>query len=215
MAETLIYLMRHGETAENACRPFVLQGNGVNGPLNEIGLRQAQSLAATLAQTSFTAIYSSPMLRARQTAQFLADPRQISLEPSPALEEVNVGRWMKMSWAQIKDQYPAEAKTFLANPGAVPYLGGESYLDVQARALPALDAIARQHLGETIAIVAHNVVNKAILSHALKLPISQARSLHQTNCCINILRWTDGRLDVEVLNSDLHVRNLPGTEISA
>lgn len=209
MADTIIYLIRHGETAENAQRPFVLQGNAVNGPLSENGRRQAAALARTLESVPFAAVYASPMLRARQTAATLVGPRPLVVETVKAFEEVNVGQWEKLSWNQIREKYPVESTEFLANPGTVPYLGGESYVDVQARTLPMLNEVAEKHRGETIAIVAHNVVNKSILASILQLPISRARSLHQTNCCINILRWGEPGPEVEVVNSDLHVRHLP------
>ena len=211
MADTIIYLMRHGETAENACRPFILQGNALNGPLSENGRRQAAALAGVLESVPFAAVFASPMLRAQQTAQAVIGPRPLEIETSKGIEEVNVGKWERLSWDQIVAQYPTESAEFLANPGTVPYLGGESYVDVQKRTLPVLEDLAHRYAGHTIGIVAHNVVNKSILASILQLPISRARSLHQTNCCINIIRWKESGPEVEVLNSDLHVRHLPRT----
>lgn len=209
MPDTIIYLIRHGETAENARRPFILQGNALNGPLSDNGRRQAAALSTVLESVPFAAVFASPMLRAQQTAEALIGPRPLSIETSKALEEVNVGKWERLSWDEIRAQYPAESEEFLANPGTVPYLGGESYIDVQNRTLPVLGELARQYAGHTIGIVAHNVVNKSILASLLKLPISRARSLHQTNCGINIIRWKESGPEVEVFNSDLHVRHLP------
>lgn len=211
MPDTIIYLMRHGETAENACRPFILQGNSVNGPLSENGRRQALALATLLESVPFKAFFSSPMLRAQQTAQTVIGPRPLTLETTKAFEEVNVGLWERLSWNQIKEKYPQESAEFLANPGTVPYYGGESYLDVQKRTLPVLEDLAGKYAGHTIGIVAHNVVNKSILASILQLPLARARTLHQTNCCVNIIRWTENGPEVEVLNSDLHVRHLPQT----
>lgn len=211
MPETIIYLMRHGETAENACRPFILQGNAVNGPLSDNGRRQAAALSATLATVPFAAMFASPMLRAQQTAEAVIGNRPLPIETTKAFEEVNVGLWERLSWNQIKERFPIESEEFLANPGTVPYLGGESYIDVQKRTLPVLKQLAEEYVGRTIGIVAHNVVNKSILASILQLPIARARSLQQTNCGINILRWGENGPEVEVMNSDLHVRHLAHT----
>ena len=94
---------------------------------------------------------------------------------------------------------------FFDNPAEVPYLGGECYTDVLARARPAFDELVARHPGQTIVIVTHNVVNRVLVADCLGLPLERAKFLHQSNCCFNEILCRPGITDVRSVNCDQHV----------
>lgn len=200
-----LFLIRHGATAANLQRPYILQGRTLNGPLSETGITQAQATRDFLQSFPLSSVHCSPMLRAKQTAEIIAEPHKLPLEMHDDLIEVHVGDWESMSWDKIMEANPEQYEQFMASPGTTPYLGGESYHDVCQRAFPAFEAIAQQHLGKSIAVVAHNVVNRSILSHLLGIEINKAKDIVQKNCCVNVIDYKQGTWSVATLNSAFHL----------
>ena len=206
MSETTLYLVRHGATDANLQHPYILQGSGINLPLNETGQEQAALVGRFLSELLIQHIYSSPLLRARQTAEAIAQHHQLTVNSVEAIQECNVGQWEGMDWDSISQQNPVEYKAFMENPSLTPYLGGESYGDVQLRATAAINQLLKQHLGDTIAIVAHNVVNRAYLSGVLGQDLCYAKDLRQSNCCVNILKHAEGKTSLITMNSHFHTQ---------
>lgn len=206
---TLLYLIRHGATRQNQARPVVLQGNGTDGPLSETGQTQAAGVARVLSQKGLSSVYASPMRRAQETAAVIAKPHGLSVRTVAELHEVDVGAWEGRSWSQIMQEEPDEYARFIADPGRIPYRSGESYADVLNRVKPAVTALCGKHQGESIAIIAHNVVNRVLIADVLDLPMSQAREIRQANCCVNVLRYKDERLQLVTLNAELELFGLP------
>lgn len=205
---TRLYLIRHGATAANQARPPLLQGQRIDQGLEPVGREQARRTAQALAGHPIEAVYSSPLRRARETAAILAEPRSLGPRIVPDLIEVSVGHWVGLSWAEIRERFPAEYAHFHEDPGAIPYFGGESFLQVAGRAVPALHELADAHPGGTIAVVAHHVVNRAVIGFLLGLPPATARSLRQANGAINLIEYHDGPPRVVMINACLHLEGL-------
>jgi len=206
MSETTLYLIRHGATDANLRRPYILQGSGINLPLNETGQEQAALVGTFLSGLPIQHVYSSPLIRAKQTAEAIARHHQLGVAAVEDLQECNVGRWEGMDWGSISQQHPEEYKAFMENPSLMPYLGGESYADVQKRATPAINQLLKQHSGETVVIVAHNVVNRAYISGILGQDLRFAKDLRQSNCCVNILKHEEGATRLITMNSHFHTQ---------
>ena len=204
-AETIVFLARHGATANNLTVPIRLQGNSINGPLSPIGVEQATALGEALRAVRIDAVYSSTMVRARQTSELVAAPHQLVPQAVEGLHEISVGQWEGLSWVEIQARYPREFQAFFDNPAEVPYLGGECYINVLARARPAFDELVSQHAGQTIVIVTHNVVNRVLVADFLGLPLVRAKFLHQSNCGFSEIRCRPGITDVRSVNCDQHV----------
>lgn len=202
---TRIFLIRHAATEHNIKRPFVLQGCEIDGPLNDTGRRQAAALTTALAGIQLTAIYSSPMQRARETVRQIAESRALDIQIVEGLRECHVGRWAGLSWEQIHEREPDVVARFLANPAMEKHPEGESYSDLQARVVPAFNQILSRHRGENILIMAHNMVNRVLLTTLLEMDLRHARKIRQTNCCINVLQHHDGMTDVSTINSIWHL----------
>lgn len=202
---TRVYLLRHGATSANREVPYRLQGASQDLNLDELGLVQARCAGIALAHVELSAVYSSPLLRAMQTASAVASHRQLVVRPVPELTEANVGDWEGLTWDEVRERDPDLFSLFMANPGTVPYRNGESFQDVQNRCTPVINALAQLHPNQSIAIVGHNVVNRTYLASLLRLPISQARSLAQANGGINIIDYLDGRPSLITMNANLHL----------
>ncbi len=202
---TRMFLVRHGSTEANERKPFVLQGCEIDTPLTAKGWQQAREVAGFLREVAFSAIYASPMIRAQQTASLCAESRGVTIRPVEALKECSVGRWQGLSWDEIHARDPGEIQRFLANPARERHPGGESYEDVLARVAPALNEILATHTGQNVLVVAHNMVNRAFLSHLLGMDLSHARRVRQTNCCVNIIHRSAELTDVVSVNSIWHL----------
>lgn len=205
---TRIYLLRHGATAANRSVPYRLQGQNQDLPLDEIGREQARRAAEALCAIPLVAAYCSPLLRAYDTARQVG--ARLGLEPTkvPELNESAMGQWEGLTWDEVRQRDPEHYDAFMADPGTTPYRGGESFLDVQRRAVPAIARIAAAHPGSPVLVVAHNVVNRAYLAAVIGLPIREARGLPQANGGINLIEYRDGQPKLVTLNAALHLDGL-------
>ncbi|EAQ82012.1 histidine phosphatase family protein [Blastopirellula marina] len=202
---TWMYLIRHGATANNISRPPVLQGCGINGPLVDIGLRQAEETAAFLAKTPLAAIYSSPLLRAMQTAEKIAAGRSLTIQPTDLLKEVDVGRWEGKDWGWIEANDPTGYQLHHTSPAEHGYPEGENLTQVQARVVPQLEQILDTHVQQHVAVVAHNVVIRSMIAHLLELPLDHVGHIHHDNCGITLVRRRGGKTRLISANSIFHL----------
>jgi broad specificity phosphatase PhoE len=201
-----LYLLRHGATDYNLQRPPILQGRTVDLSLSEEGRRQAERAAAFLEGAQLSAIYSSNLRRARETAEIVARMHRIPVAPRVELAEVDVGNWENRSWVEIERTEPEAFRLFHEDPGTHGYAGGENLSQVLKRVRPTFDDILANHMGQAVAVVGHNVVNRAYLSYLLDIPLSRARKVLQDNCCINVIRYREGEAAVWTLNATFHLR---------
>ncbi len=169
---TTILLARHGETDWNRENRF--QGHA-DPPLNERGREQALALAARLASESVAAVYTSPLRRARETAEIVAERLGHSIEAVEALREVDVGSWAGLTRAQVQERFPEAFARWLAHgPG---WDDGETYEQMGERVVRALYELARRHPGELIVVVTHGGPVRAAQAHAAGVSQSEARRL--------------------------------------
>jgi broad specificity phosphatase PhoE len=198
-------LVRHGATANNRADPPRLQGRRTDPPLSDEGLEQARRTGEFLAGYALDAVYSSPLLRARQTAEAIAKPHALCAQIVDDLIEVDVGVWEGRSWVEIEKTDPEAYRAFMADATVNPYLGGENLQTVLARAAPAFEQLMEQNLGRLIAVVAHNVVNRAYLARLIGMPVARYRSIPQDNCGVTLLRYRKGRATVVTINGVYHL----------
>ncbi len=201
---TWLYLVRHGATEANERVPYILQGHAIDLPLSPTGESQARAVAAFLRQFPIGRVVTSSMLRARQTAEMIA--RELGVDASVAadLQECNVGLWEGLDWGTIRERYPEAHRRFVENPAEVPYLEGESYGDVLRRTKPVIEQLLDRHVGEHIAVVAHNVVNRAFLADVMGLDLRRAPKIVQGNGCVNLVRRRAGQTELVTLNAVFH-----------
>ena len=202
-----LYLVRHGATANNRARPPRLQGRRTDPELSDEGQRQARATGRLLDQAHIDAVYSSPLLRARQTAQAVAGPHGLSVDVVEDLVEVDVGQWDGRSWEEIEQTDPEAYRLFMADASVHPYLGGENMSVIQDRVVPAFERLMAESRGRVIVAVGHNVVNRVYLSHLLHVPLARYRRVPQDNCGVNLLHFRNGRVKAVTINAVGHLED--------
>lgn len=205
---TVLYLIRHGATEANLARPPRLQGRRHDPPLARLGVRQAEATRDVLAIRPVDHCYTSPLLRAAQTAAIVAAPHGLTPLPLDALTECDVGRWEGLDWEAVRRLDPDGYRSFHANPAAFGYPGGESLRDVHDRAAPAIEELLARHAGECVLVVAHHVVNRTYLAGLLGLSPDQARRVTLDNCGISVVVRAGGRTAVSTLNAAFHLQGV-------
>jgi len=155
MDETLVILVRHGESTWNTEHRFQGQTEGV--PLSPLGQEQVQSVARWLSTHDLGTvhIYSSDMLRARQTAEAIAQELGVTVEYTPSLREMNLGAWQGLTRDQVNARWPGEldARHLDIENHRVP--GGESGAEIRERALGFYTELLSKHRGDTVILVSH------------------------------------------------------------
>lgn len=207
---TTLYFIRHGETDFN--RLNIVQGRRINAALNAFGLAQAQLLGTALRSAGLDALYSSPLLRATQTADAIATHYPgIERHTDPDLEE--------MSWGILEgaanSSYARKAfRQFYVHWGKHEYgfamEGGESVLDVADRALSAYRRILHRHEGQTVAIVTHGRWLRVLLASILpEYGLPRMNDIHHHNTAVNKIEVEDtGRVTARYLNDISHLDSL-------
>jgi broad specificity phosphatase PhoE len=180
-----LLLARHGQSVSNAVRRF----QGVQDvPLSELGRRQAEALAGAFGQRRIAAVYSSPLQRARHTAELVAAAVQAPLRSVDDLRELSLGEWEGCTVEEVEARPGNPYACWVRDPvGSLPP-GGEPLADVQGRMVRALADIERAHPnGDDVLVVCHGGVISAYLAHCLGLPLSSIWRLTVSNCSITEL----------------------------
>ena len=203
---TRILLIRHGETEWNRIRRF--QGRS-DLPLNQRGRDQGHALALALEDESVTAIYSSPLARAMETARLIkVFHPSVPLFEEEGLVEMDLGEFDGMEAEHWAAQNADFLKAWLETPASVRMPGGESLQEVQTRAMGALERITKMYPPEsTLLLCSHNFVNLTILCYALKVPLDRFREVRQETAALNVLYKQGQQFLVKVVNERSHLRN--------
>jgi broad specificity phosphatase PhoE len=205
---TTLYLIRHGATEANLATPPRIQGRRHDPPLARLGVRQAEATRDFLAIRPIDHCYTSPLLRAVQTASIVAAPHGLSPLPLEALTECDVGRWEGLDWQTVRYLDAEGHQRFHSNPALWGYPGGESFGDVHARVAPAVEDLFVHHAGESILVVAHHIVNRTYLAGLLGLGPDQARQVVLDNCGISVVVREGDRTTVSTLNAAFHLQGV-------
>jgi probable phosphoglycerate mutase len=163
---TTFYLIRHGETDWNLHGRW--QGH-TDIPLNPAGRAQAQRLAARLRADGarFDANYSSDLQRAWETAAVVGAALDLAPLALPALREINVGSWSGLTGAEVRAQDRVTYARYTSGED-VPRGGGERFLDLYTRVVAAVEQLAEQRPGRTLALFTHGGPVRALLMHAAR-----------------------------------------------
>ena len=138
-----------------------------------MGRAQALALLDQLSNVNFSAIYSSDLLRARQTAELIAKPLGLTVALEPRLREINLGAWEGMFSSDIETQYPRELEERRQDPFHAHAPNGESPLEVAERVVAAVDEMASKHPNASVLIVSHGVPLAVIICHAQGFPLDE------------------------------------------
>ena len=174
-----ILIIRHGETAWNTADRF--RGR-VPVELSSKGLAQVESLAEHLSRKEISAIYCSPLRRAVQTAEAIAQRRQTAIRPTEKLNDMDFGEWEGLTRDEVKARYADIYATWLEKPDQAQIPGAESLDSIRKRAMSALDEIMEQHKSGTVALVTHRAVTKVLICALLDLDNSHFWNIDHDTC---------------------------------
>ena len=199
---TQLILVRHGQTEWNAGGRYQGQSDVA---LSELGRRQASLLAKRFPSQHLDAIYASDLVRARETAECVGKTFGVSVQPEKAFRELSFGDWEGLTYQEISSRWPEEAGKLFTAPDELSIPNGETFQELQKRALEKIAEICETHNNQTVGIFAHGAINKTILAGLMHIPLHYLWSLRQDNTAVNILRLEDGYVTVELLNSTAHL----------
>jgi probable phosphoglycerate mutase len=205
---TRILLVRHGQSLGNAERRF---GGHTPTPLSELGVTQAEATARVLAREGVTAIYSSDLLRAVQTAEPLAREAGLEINRTSALRERSVGRMEGLTFEDAAESYPEEYAALLRRDFEHVLTGGESYRQLLDRASAELDRAIERNRGGIIAVFSHTGTICILVLHlmgALDSPTLKPVWISSSNCGVTRFSIQHGGL-IRVLNLN-DTRHLAG-----
>lgn len=202
---TRLLLLRHGQTERSAQRRY---SGRADLPLTELGESQAAAAAARLALTEgVAAVVSSPLLRARQTAQPVADALGVPLTLHDGLIETDFGAWDGLTFAEAQAQDPDLHTRWLTDTSVAPP-GGESMDEVHRRVRRMRDQLIAEHGAETLIVVSHVTPIKALLRMALDAGPSLLHRLHLDVASLSIAEfYPDGPATVRLVNDTGHLTN--------
>lgn len=188
MEATRIIAVRHGETSWNV--DARIQGQ-LDIQLNDTGRWQARQVGRALAGEQLSAVYSSDLGRAHETARCIADQVGIAVVPHTGLRERRFGMFEGKTFDEIHQTWPDHAHNWRKRiPEWAPPEGGESLLQLRERVARTLNDLAARHTGEQIAVVAHGGVLDALYRIATGQEVNSPRTWQLPNGAINRLLWT-------------------------
>ena len=195
---TQLLVIRHGENEYTRTGRLAGWTKGVR--LNETGRKQAQALAERLGKAPITAIYTSPLERALETAVPLAKAKGLRVKIREGLGEVCYGQWTGKSLKRL-----ARTKLWRVvqqQPSAMQFPEGETLRAVQARAVEAIEEIARAHAKDKgmVAAVSHGDVIKLIVAYYLGMPIDLFQRIVISTASVTVLRLGHGHPTLVKLN---------------
>ena len=209
-----LLLIRHAETAHN--RENRVQGRADN-PLSEIGVRQAEALGEHLRGEPLRAVVSSPLARARATAEAVAAAHGLSVIEEPDLVEMHVGEMEGLETVAMRQRFPDFLREWVTERGPfLPMPGGESLKQVQERAWNVVERLhgAYAEDGDVVALVSHNFVLGALITRAMDMPLHEFRRFRLSVCGATTLRFRRDRTVLVQLNDTCHLAyaGLPSTD---
>ncbi|MHB1876342.1 MAG: histidine phosphatase family protein [Streptosporangiaceae bacterium] len=200
---TATLLLRHGQTELSVERRFAGRGDI---PLTKQGVRQAELAARRLAADGADVIVSSPLQRARRTAEAVAEATGAPLVIDEDLVEADFGEWQGLTFAEVGARWPDELSVWMASPDVAPP-DGESFAQVAMRVLAALDRLLAGYPGQRAVLVSHVTPIKTLVCRALLAPPEamfrmnlDVASLSRIDC------FDNGSAVLRTLNDTGHLR---------
>ncbi len=206
---TKILLVRHGHV--EGIEPERFRGRA-DLPLTALGEAQAGCAARRIASRwKPAAVCTSPLARCVRTGAAIAAACGVSSAVLADLIDIDYGAWQFRTLEEAERDNPALFHAWLNTPHLVRFPGGDSLQDLIARTANALRHACEHHIHDTVVLVGHASVNRALLLQLLDLPLASYWRIAQSPCCINEIDIDDGRIEVVRVNETQHVEALAPT----
>ena len=213
---TRVIIVRHGQSSYNAQK--MIQGRCDESVLTEKGAADAHKVGAALSSLRFDAVYSSPLQRAKKTAEVILSylPDAPKLQTPDSLMEIDLPLWEKLPKQDVQHKFPDDYRCWKERPHefcmslSTPEGSREHFpvLALYKQAQEFWQDILPRHQGGTILIVAHNGINRCLITSALGISPARYHSIQQSNCGINVLNFTGvwgEPVQLESLNQTSHM----------
>jgi ribonuclease H / adenosylcobalamin/alpha-ribazole phosphatase len=199
---TVTVLLRHGQTPMSVQQRYAGRSNV---PLTDAGVQQAVAAAKRLASAGIGVIVTSPLLRAVQTAQEVAAVTGAAVVTDDGFRETDFGAWDGLTFAEVRERWPSEVSTWLADPDVAPP-GGESFAEVSARVAAALRRVLADREGQQVLIVSHVTPIKTLVAAALLAPPAALFRMHLDVAALCEIDWyADGPAVLRSFNDTGHL----------
>ncbi len=203
--KTTILLVRHGQSLGNLHETFL---GYTDLDLTELGHRQAEALAARLADVHLDAVYSSDLCRAMNTVLPAARAHGLAVTPDKRLREIFAGEWEGVTFDEIARRFPADRALWKQNIGLARPTGGESVRELTERVKEALDEIAARHGGETVLVGTHATPVRSVMTRLRGYPPERMAEIDWApNASITTVVYEDG---VATLTGEADATHLEG-----
>jgi broad specificity phosphatase PhoE len=200
---TTLFLVRHGRTGWN--KEQIFRGTR-DVPLDAVGKEEALMVGERLKAEGITAVYSSPLSRARETAEAIARFHKVEVKVLPGLIDLNFGEWEGMSLKEVQERYPDLFQQWQQAPHQVTFPSGEGLAVVRSRVIEAVGDVVAHHPQEAVALVSHRVVLKVLICALLGLANSHFWNIGQDTAAINCFQHRNGTWIVNFLNDTCHLK---------
>ncbi|MGW7541075.1 bifunctional RNase H/acid phosphatase [Streptomyces sp. NPDC054770] len=206
-APATFVLLRHGETPLTPQKRFSGSG-GTNPELSPVGLEQAQRAADALARRgTIETILASPLTRTRQTAAAVAERLGLDVTIEEGIKETHFGAWEGLTFGEVRERYPDDLTTWLADPSAHPTGGGESFAETATRIAATRDKLIAAYAGRTVLLVTHVTPIKTFVQLALGAPLQSLFRMELSAASLSaVAYYADGNASVRLFNDTSHLR---------
>ena len=200
-----LLLVRHGETDWNLTRRY--QGDS-DVPLNQKGIRQAQSLAKRLSKEKIDIIYSSDLSRAAETAKHIANKHEPvpTIHCDPRWRELSFGKWEGLTHTEIQEQWRTEADAWYADPVNISPPDGEPILQLAERVQSIWDEVQSKHKEENVLLVSHGGVIQILLCLVLGMDLNRYWQFHVKKAALTEIHIYEAGAILEVFNDTSHLK---------
>lgn len=205
---TLTLIGRHGATEYSLAKRFSGSG-GADLPLAPLGVAQAEALAEEIrTRGGVEAIVSSPLLRARQTAEIVAQSTAAPVSIHDGLAECSFGEWDGFTFAEVQQRWPGELQAWLNSTDIAPP-DGESFAACRDRVDSARREILTDHAGQRIAVIAHVSPIKLIVGICVDAPLHSLYRMELQPCSLTTIAWfADGNTSLFGFAESAHLRGV-------
>ncbi len=198
-----LLIARHGQTKHNLDHRY--QGR-TDAPLNETGLAQAGKLADRLSSEKIDVIYSSDLMRCVRTAEFIAKSHNLRINKDVRWRELSFGEWEGMSYNEIQTQSPDLLEKWLADPAHVSPPSGETLTQLAARVKSALDEMKAQHKEQTVLLITHGGIIRALLCRVLGVDLNRHSQFESATGSVSEISFFDEGATLNLFNGTSHLQ---------
>ena len=195
----MIIFLRHGQAENNTKR--ILAGRTEGVPLTKIGIEQAEQIGKYLKPIDISAIYSSPIERANNTAKIVAESNSIDYKLDERLTELDMGKFTRMPYDEIFAKHGNVFLKFYSDDPIISEHNVETFPHVQKRVMDMLDYTIKKHDQENVLLVTHMDPIKSVIAKVMDLKPLSLFELIIANCSLTIIKHHDEKLSLSAINA--------------